>query len=591
MGASFAFARSGAFAQSTGKWAAVVIGVNRASGLPVLSAAASGAQDIAKWLGNEGYDVTPFIDDKGPVKAGQIFDTIDEIVRSARYSRLVIYFAGHGFVSQQSEFWLLSGAPHNPNESISLTASAYLARYSTIQNIVFISDACRSRATDLGVANLQGANIFPSPGPTPAMSINVDQFLATRVGDSAYEAPLSDSVKEFHGIYTQALLGAFTNPPKNLVQTINGEAVIADRDLEQFLLGEVPRRASALSITLRQFPDAIITSPDNTYLGRVAAGTAAIRVSPSPPTTVGDLAIKAFASAANSQELKLEAAEVSVGKASGYFQTHGVVVGSASIPDTFKGRSGFVVVNTGIKSAAATNGSQIQLSGSVTKVSAEQVDVTVARGQPASILIQFDDGSGTIVAGLDGYVGTIVIDQGGVISVNYTPTRVGGRWYGGTDLDLRRLDQLRANAAAATKSGVFRTNTPEEASRLADTIRVMKGVDPTLGLYAAYAYEQAGQISQIQSVAEIMHNDLNVTLFDVAMLANRGLVVTGKGSGSVAPFCPMLSKGWNYLGVSGAQIPEAAASAHKNLREALWTTFEPQAVELLLSSDLLPVRA
>ena len=294
MGAYCAITGSKAFALPVRKWAAVVIGVNSASGLPVLSAAASGARDMAKWLGDQNYDVTPFVDDAGPVKAGPIFDAIDAIVGSGRYTRLVVYFAGHGFVSQQSEFWLLSKAPHNPNEAISLTASAYLARYSTIANVVFISDACRSRPADLGTANIQGQNIFPSPGPTPAASANVDQFLATHIGDSAYDAPLSDSVRDFHGIYTQALIGAFANPPSNLVQTIDGEPVIPDRDLEQFLLAEVPKRASALNITLRQIPDAIITSPDKTYLGRASGPLPAVAPVPAPPTTVRDIAIRGF---------------------------------------------------------------------------------------------------------------------------------------------------------------------------------------------------------------------------------------------------------------------------------------------------------
>lgn len=588
MGASCAFAGSRALAQPARKWAAVVIGVNSAAGLPVLSAAASGARDMVKWLRNEQYEVTAFVDDTGPVKAGQIFDAIDAIVGSGRYERLVVYFAGHGFVSQQSEFWLLSKAPHNPNEAISLTASAYLARYSTIPNVVFISDACRSRAVDLGTANIQGQNIFPSPGPIPGVPVNVDQFLATHIGDSAFEAPLSESVRDFHGIYTQALLSAFASPPANLVQAVDGEVVILDRDLERFLLDEVPKRASTLNITLRQIPDAIITSPDKTYLGQVSGVYPAAAPIPASPITVKDLAVKGFKSAAAGQDLQLAPDEEWAGETSGYMRTHSIVVSSGIAPDRFEGQSGFVVANSGVKSAAASEGSKVHLSGPQAP-GASMVSVDVAVGQPSSVLIQFNDGSGTIVAGLDGFVGTIVIDQGTVISVNYTPSREGGRWAGDAS-DRRRLDQLRANAAAAARSGVFRFDTPEEASRLAAAIRVLKGVDPTLGLYAAYAYEQAGQLDQIRSVAEVMRGDLGVLLFDVAMLADREPLVAAAGRGPVAPFCPMLSKGWNYLGVARAQIPEPAANAGKHLREALWTTFEPASVALLLESGLFPAR-
>ena len=42
-------------------------------------------------------------------------------------------------------------------------------------------------------------------------------------------------------------------------------------------MNDVPRRAQALSLTLRQYPDAIVTSPDTAYLGRIAgvAGSSA----------------------------------------------------------------------------------------------------------------------------------------------------------------------------------------------------------------------------------------------------------------------------------------------------------------------------
>src|SRR5450759_1920849 len=40
------------------------------------------------------------------------------------------------------------------------------------------------------------------------------------------------------------------------------------------------------------------------------------------------------------------------------------------------------------------------------------------------------------------------------------------------------------------------------SSQLADSIRVLKGIDPTLGLYAAYAYAEADLLNQVRSVQE-----------------------------------------------------------------------------------------
>ena len=62
---------------------------------------------------------------------------------------------------------------------------------------------------------------------------------------------------------------------------------------------------------------------------------------------------------------------------------------------------------------------------------------------------------------------------------------------------------------------------PGQAQSFADKVRQLKVFDPTLGLYAAYAYAGAGVDWQVQSVAEYMKRDLGCELFDVAMLAQR----------------------------------------------------------------------
>jgi hypothetical protein len=71
--------------------AAVVIGVDKAGNLPVLKGAASGAHTVADWLRSEGFEVFPFIDDHGLVKAGEIFDAIEALVSRGTLDQLVIY--------------------------------------------------------------------------------------------------------------------------------------------------------------------------------------------------------------------------------------------------------------------------------------------------------------------------------------------------------------------------------------------------------------------------------------------------------------------------------------------------------------------
>src|SRR3954468_8761805 len=112
--------------------AAIVIGVDKAGDLPKLRAAASGALAMGEWLSGEGFDVTTLTDANGPVRFADLFDAVKRNVDNAALTQLVIYFAGHGFVNGYSEHWMLSGAPDNQNEAVSLNESVFNARLTGI---------------------------------------------------------------------------------------------------------------------------------------------------------------------------------------------------------------------------------------------------------------------------------------------------------------------------------------------------------------------------------------------------------------------------------------------------------------------------
>ena len=97
-GASLATARLRA--QPAGaRRAAVVIGVDKPQGLPKLRAAASGAHDVEQWLKADGFEVRLFADDEQPVRASDLFTAIKGFVSRGTLDQLVVYFAGHGFIS------------------------------------------------------------------------------------------------------------------------------------------------------------------------------------------------------------------------------------------------------------------------------------------------------------------------------------------------------------------------------------------------------------------------------------------------------------------------------------------------------------
>jgi Caspase domain len=124
--------------------AAVVIGVNKIRDLPVLRAAVSGAKLVADWLCAEGFEVKLIVDENGPVTADRIKRAVFELVDRGTLSQLIVYFSGHGVCVSFNEFWLLTGAPADGNEAVSLVECWELAHRSGIANVVFISDPCRS---------------------------------------------------------------------------------------------------------------------------------------------------------------------------------------------------------------------------------------------------------------------------------------------------------------------------------------------------------------------------------------------------------------------------------------------------------------
>jgi hypothetical protein len=570
---------------------AVVIGVNKAGNLPLLRGAASDALKMDSWLRGEGFTTRVLVDERpgsarGTVRFADIYDAVAELSARDTLEQLVIYFSGHGFVKNNSEFWMLSNAPDNPNEAISLMESYYLAARSGISNVAFISDACRSTIASLEADGVHGSLIFSTRAANPRIKTDVDRFLATGLGQVSNE--VSVSANAFEGIYTAAFLLAFTHPDPTMVQTVRGLRVVPNRKLEDYLLREVRSRIRSTPTAQEQDPDAYVVSKDDVYIGRVTG-------SPSSSTAT-NTAEPALSSVARAQLLQVGVRGLDSGAVA--------PIGTPGVNDV-AGRSGFTAakdrllrqppdpnalnLRTGLVVSGATprdvvTGPQLTArvlgpAGGAGEFVRIQVDMT--RTPAGSVVLDFG-GFGTVVAALDNYVGYVSVDDGRVVNVSYLPSYVGGS-------DLTRLNRLHATVAAATRFGVFRIegrrdSRSQAARTMADSIRVMKGIDPTLGIYAAYAYAEADVAEQTQSVMAYMRQDLRVDLFDVAMLAG---VLVGKNSAQITsppivPMCPMLSQGWNLLRVNEVSLGPEVSAAREHVRDALWTTFDGEGVALVI---------
>lgn len=562
--------------------AAVVIGVDKPGDLPPLSAAAKGARDVADWLKQEQFEVTLFDDSVAPVTTAAVFAAIDGLVRRGTLDQLVVYFAGHGFISGAlSEFWLLSGAPNNPNEAVSLTESAKLAELTGIRNVVFISDACRSLPDSLGAQRITGSVIFPNRNRPSNAQTDVDQFLATRIGAAAFEGkPVAEASSAYAGVFTTCFLEAFQHPYPEMVYALDGTNVVPNRRLRTYLSTEVPKRAALLSPNIVQHPDSKVYSDEPTYISRVVARQVA-----NPPAAragVADVALTALWGAragggrgAGNGVFSTADLAVAADK-TGFNAASREVTGVWPLAEAFTERSGFVVRGAKVVRASVTPGNAVQLDINPTE-GTRHVPVDVSRTRGCSVALSFEDGSGTVLAALDGYVGQVFVDRGVVSSVNYIPTRRGEHW-GEFNAERKRLEEYHALVATAARFGVLRFDGPRrererQAAELAGKIRMLKGIDPTLGIYAASAYADAGLTNHVMSVRGAAKLTLNVELFDIVMLS-RAL----PPERPMVPCCPMFSQNWALLRALGVELWGPIAELKSNLAVSLWLTFDSQAM-------------
>jgi hypothetical protein len=590
------------------KRGAVIIGVDRYndSALRDLQAAVQGAKDVAAWAESNGFEVKCLTDEANPITFERVQEAIENFTSRTgdqRLDQLFVYFSGHGVNRGLNETWLLSKATRNQNEAVNLASTVDMARYTTgIPHIVFMSDACRSAAHTIDFHNIVGS--VAVVGKLKPKSAKVDRLYAARPGDPAEEVRDSlDPLGTYEAVYTSCVLRALRGAEASVIEPLQVGlqriGVITVESLQRYLEEAMPKRAVELKLKRVQYPDAIIESKTPLYLSQVPLPSGEQRVGRVPRTRLWTPAAVAKWDRARLFEAK---------RILGVSEHPMIVPELESWRDTFSADSRLVlgtmseeqpsenaeirVHGAGVRAAQGTAGvCEIFREGKTTRIRVgERRDGELRPlGRPVSVLVELDDGRGTVSAALPSYNATLLIDRGELASVAYdlpayqVPT--------GSE-DSERLRALRASVAAAARHGAFRIE-DADARTFADRIRIMKGIDPTLGVYAAYAYHQIGLLDQIRSVADYMRDDLaGALLFDVAMLLRMpGAEPEKLGSSAAVPFCPMLTQGWTLLPAKQVTLPPNIDAAGRQLARSLWTLFEPEGVRLLrraLSTGELP---
>jgi hypothetical protein len=242
---------------------------------------------------------------------------------------------------------------------------------------------------------------------------------------------VSESAKEFEGIYTTTFMDAFHSPNHDLVRTVGGVKVVPNRMLKTYLWQEVPRRVQAKSLRLNQKPETIIESDEQTYIGRALTQAAAAS---SPPTDasnlitfrhVAEMALTKAGLDVLSKPAELSSDLISSSSQNADFQkTREQILDPAAllsnVPNTVAlPSSAIFVVGAGVELVV----SNPRIKRELLQLGDMKVISFDTPGLPAcSLAVGFADGGGVVVAGLADFWATVVVDRGLVLNVSYMPS-------------------------------------------------------------------------------------------------------------------------------------------------------------------------
>ena len=572
--------------------AAVFIGVDRTGDLPALSDAAAGAERLhEEWGAHQQLGPSILLTDREkPVTADDVQSAITKVLEPGNLDQLVVYFAGHGVNVRMGEYWLLSDAPKKTQAAVNVRGSEHLARYCGVPHVVFISDTCRTAADTISAQNVTGTDIFPNDQQTVA-ELPVDLFYACALGKPSHEArDVHATSGAYKGIYTEVLRAALCFEAEDAAEWIveNGAKIgyIRPRRLRDFLKMALPAYIHTLgqTWTIAQTPDAHISSDPGAWLSRTevhgakAAGTPRFNLHPDL-----DVGANLARSLEKGGDLRTARALVSAAIADPDQVSAAIGTTDAPRPLALVANCGFEIHGAIIREAFARDARLERLPG--------EADVNIRAdfrrlyGSPWSgdlALLVMEGGRGVVLPIMREFIATLTFEEGELVDVAYEPAAKTSRaraYRGKT----KRLRTLRKVISQATLLGQFRLD-GDEVWTLARGMQAMKGYDPTLGLYASYAYHDLHLRDDIKYLDRQMLKDLGGSLFDIAMHAGRLDHKHLQDMYHIIGFCPLLAQGWAYLRARGIRLPEGCEDLDTMLVESLWTMFTPQGVALLRST-------
>lgn len=544
------------------KQVAVLIGVARAGKLPELQGAINDVKKFGVWAEAQGYEIHLISDEGGPVTVDAVKGLIKRLVDPGDVERMLLYFAGHGIQpTVNTAYWLLSNWENDSDEAINVTLSLANAKRSGIAQIAVFADACRSTAPD--AASVGGSSIFPKPQMGMAKQPQWDQFFASRLGESAQDVAGTDHSKSY-GIFSKCVMTALGGEAERAIEhraeRVPPRAVTSD-SLAAYLEGAVPDESGRTPGASVQLPDVVAgwRHPHDVYVGFP------VRPAPDERNRLSGFFSREKETLATSYARAQDDARVDAAT-----QVFAAGVGRQS----FETRQGLTIIGARPVSVVVSKSTGADLF--------EENGAWHVRGHanaPQAALVRLEGDRWLATAIIPGFVGTIVVHKEVAASLTYTPAG-SGRFI--DDAPYAELTPLVHRWTALMQQG--RSFKPDEFRKAADTLRRYKHSNPSLGVLAAYAYERAGDISEIDDIASHFASRGQAIPFDVAHLS-RFVMTYGprpslkvpaaiRDTTEVAGSFPLMSQGWALLDPEDHGLHPDLFQIRSGLQPSLWTTLD-----------------
>jgi len=630
--------------------AGVFIGVDQTRAkLPTLQDAAASANAMRDWAVKHGgmksghaVSVTDAPRKNGkrrPVTKKAVFDAVDKLTADADV--ILLYFSGHGVTTeyQQDEHWLLSGAPHDPNEAISVTQTQACARLGSVPYVCIISDACRVPAgPELAV---DGGTAFPND-PTPGQAARVvDLFYSCRFGQTSKEVGKKSISAQARSWYTVELLAVLAGELPGLFEPRDDFRYLWPKNLEAyFTSGAFRERKQAFlkklglgAGDLNENPESFVLSKgaDYEWLARQIRPQPAVPVPPKMPHGTwedwgrGEIMYGGEAGQAGGEAVAEAPRWEGI---DGFELRYGALVPAGPIDGLWDlSRVSQRLMEAAIDSEPTALELALEAAVRAPANRAAELVATIRRLIEGNDPTVFDTGWGIVVRGatvaeaegpktgqvrtLDlnrvqchyeknacvtvtfthgaviavpvfpGFIAHLTFADGALIDIGYEPAPGSSLW---EDFTTQRgtLRALRAVVAATVAHTRYRLD-GIDTGPLVDHMCYGQWIDPTLALYTSYPLYDLQDMDGLADIAERLKTTIGGQFYDVELVQGRldPRLHPGEPPATVG-FAPLLSCGWSLL--SAFQVRDL--NMLRGLRPAVsspWTLFDAEARTTLIN--------